>query len=128
MSVQNLEITHFQYHVEEAFIQLMEKRVNVAIPVCILVIHANRNLTMNANVLLLVHKYQIVVRQHINVANQVQLVMISVEKKNVMSVSLEHSKMIHVKQSVEIVNVDIKLISLDLKDLHVVQRDHIKIL
>jgi hypothetical protein len=108
ISVLNLEITQFLYHVQKAFFQLMEKRVNVAIPVSILVIHADRNLTMNANVLLLAHKYQIVVRQHINVAKRAQLVMMSVEKKNVMSVRLEHTKTIHVKQSAEIVNWTLK--------------------
>jgi hypothetical protein len=128
ISVLNLEITQFLYHVQKAFFQLMEKRVNVAIPVCILVIHADRNLTMNANVLLLAHKYQIVVRQHINVAKRVQLVMMSVEKKNVMSVRLEHTKTIHVKQSAEIVNVDIKVVRRGLKNVRVVQRDHIPVM
>jgi hypothetical protein len=83
---------------------------------------------MNANVLRLEHKYQNVVRQHINVAQQVQLVMIGVEKKNAMSVRLEHTKMIHVKQSAKIVNVDIKVVRRELKNVRVLQKEHIFLL
>jgi len=128
MSVQNLEITQFQYHAQKAFIQLMEKRVNVANEVSILVIHVEKNTIINANVLRPVHKYQNVVKKHINVAQQVQLVMIRVEKKNVKSVRLEHTKMIHVKQSAKSVIVDFKLVSPELKNVRVVKRDHIPIL
>jgi len=102
--------------------------VNVANEVSILVIHVEKNTIINANVLRPVHKYQNVVKKHINVAQQVQLVMIRVEKKNVKSVRLEHTKMIHVKQSAKSVIVDFKLVSPELKNVRVVKRDHIPIL
>lgn len=91
-------------------------------------IHVDQNIVINANVLRLEHKYQNVVRQHINVAQQVQLVMIGLEKKNVMSVRLEHTKMIHVKQCAKIVNVDIKVVRRELKNVRVLQKEHIFLL
>lgn len=125
--VQNPEQS-LQYHAQKDFFHLMEKRVNVANEVSILVIHVEKNTIINANVLRPVHKYQNVVKKHINVAQQVQLVMIRVEKKNVKSVRLEHTKMIHVKQSAKSVIVDFKLVSPELKNVRVVKRDHIPIL
>jgi len=102
-----------------------EKCANVQILVNLLMIHVHQDSVINLKRLSLAHKQTLNVQQNQNVVRKVQLLMMPVEKKNVIHANLELSNLKNVKQHALNANVDMQVQKqdLNLKSVHVVSQE-----